>query len=151
MILISKSKLLVIDLILIFPNMILEGFSILNLCNLKTQILLIIKNYLELFKSLLLVGDRSNQVQDGENNNNREQSSIPVSLEIYRNEGKDYLASRKQESQQSVTKRKKRVKKGKFLIVEKIHILYQLTLLHQQKTKRKEKVPDITIRRCRLP
>ena len=131
--------------------MILEGFSILNLCNLKTQILLIIKNYLELFKSLLLVGDRSNQVQDGENNNNREQSSIPVSLEIYRNEGKDYLASRKQESQQSVTKRKKRVKKGKFLIVEKIHILYQLTLLHQQKTKRKEKVPDITIRRCHLP
>ena len=50
-------------------------------------------------------GDRSIQVQDGENNDSRELSF--VSQERHKNEGKDSLANRKQESQSTVTKRKK--------------------------------------------
>ena len=41
-------------------------------------------------------GDRSDQVQDGEKNDSREQTHIPVSLERYTNEEKDSLANRKQ-------------------------------------------------------
>ena len=58
-------------------------------------------------------GDRSDQVQDDENNDSREQSHIPVSLERYRNEEKDSLANRKQESQSRVTKMKKKSQKTK--------------------------------------
>ena len=44
-------------------------------------------------------GDRSIQVQDGESNDSRELSfDVPVSQESNRNEEKDYLANRKQES-----------------------------------------------------
>ena len=55
--------------------------------------------------------DRFNQVQDGENNKKWQQSPIPVSLERHRNEEKDSLANRKQESQRRVTKRKKKSRK----------------------------------------
>ena len=58
-------------------------------------------------------GDRSFQVQDGENNDSREQSPIPVSQEKHRNEEKDSLTNRKQESQSRVTKRKKKSRKRK--------------------------------------
>ena len=59
-------------------------------------------------------------------------------------EEKDSLANRKEESQSKVTKRKKKkVGNGKFLLEEKIHILRQLTVLHQQKRKRKPNVGDI--------
>ena len=37
-------------------------------------------------------GDRSNQVQDGENNGNGEKSPVPVTLKRHRNEEKDSLA-----------------------------------------------------------
>ena len=57
--------------------------------------------------------DRSNQVQDGENNDGGEQSPIHASLERHRNEEKDSLANRKQESQSRVTKRKKKSRKRK--------------------------------------
>ena len=53
-------------------------------------------------------GDRSIQVQDGENNDSGEQSPIPFSQERHRNEEKDSLANRKQEPQSRVTKRKKK-------------------------------------------
>ena len=53
-------------------------------------------------------GDRFIPVQDGENNGSGEQSPTPVSQEIHRNEEKDSLANRKQESQSRVTKRKKK-------------------------------------------
>ena len=97
-------------------------------------------------------GDRSDQVQDDENNDSREQSHIPVSLERYRNEEKDSLANRKQESQSRVTKNKEKESKNqKFLSVEKIQILFQLTLLHQQKRKRKPNVGDITNQHHHLP
>ena len=43
-------------------------------------------------------GYRSNQVQDGENNGNKEKSPIPVNLERQRNAEKDSLVNRKQES-----------------------------------------------------
>ena len=43
-------------------------------------------------------GDRSNQIQDSENNDSGEQSPIPVSHERHRNEEKDCLANKKQES-----------------------------------------------------
>ena len=39
---------------------------------------------------------------------------------------------------------------GKFLLVEKIQILCQLTLLHQQKRKRKPNVGDIINEHCHL-
>ena len=52
-------------------------------------------------------GERSNQVQDDEKNGKKEKSPIPVSLKRHRNEEKDSLAIRKQESQGRVTKRKK--------------------------------------------
>ena len=58
-------------------------------------------------------GDRSTQVQDGENNDSGEQSPIPVSQERLRNEEKDSLANRKQESQSRVTKRKRKSRKRK--------------------------------------
>ena len=51
--------------------------------------------------------DRSNQVQDGENNDSGEQTPIPVSQERRRNEEKDYLANGKQESQNRVRKKEK--------------------------------------------
>ena len=53
-------------------------------------------------------GDRSNQVQNGKNNDSGNQSPIPVSIERHRNEEKDSLAKRKQESQSKVTRRKKK-------------------------------------------
>ena len=56
-------------------------------------------------------GDRSIPVQDGENNDSEEQSSILVSQEIHSNKEKDSLANRKQESQSRVTKRKKKKKR----------------------------------------
>ena len=61
-------------------------------------------------KILIIVNDsriRSTQVQDGENNDNGEQIFIPVSLERQRNESKNSLAKKKQESQSRVTKRNK--------------------------------------------
>ena len=58
-------------------------------------------------------GDRSNQVQDSENNGSGEQSPIPVSQERHRNDEKDSLANRKHESQSKVTKRKKKSRKRK--------------------------------------
>ena len=63
-------------------------------------------------------GDRSNQLQNGENNDSRE--------------------------------RKERVESGKFILVEKIHILRQLTLLHQKKRKRNSNVGEITNRHRHL-
>ena len=84
-------------------------------------------------------GDRSNPVQDGENNDSGEQIPIRVSQERHKNEEKDPLGNRKQEFQSRVTKRKKKVENGKFLLVEKIQ-LCQLTLLHHQKRKRKPKL-----------
>ena len=56
-------------------------------------------------------GDRSIPAQDGENNDSGEQSPTPVSQERHRNEEKDSLANRKQESQSRVTKRKKKSRK----------------------------------------
>ena len=58
-------------------------------------------------------GDTSNQVQDGENNDSGEQSPILIGLGRHRNEEKDSLANRKQESQSRVTKRKKKSGKRK--------------------------------------
>ena len=58
-------------------------------------------------------GDRSIQVQDGENNDSGKQSHIPVSRERHRNEEKYSLTNRKQESQSRVTKRKKKCRKRK--------------------------------------
>ena len=58
-------------------------------------------------------GDRSNQIQDSEYNDSGEQSPIPVSQERHRNEEKDCLANKKQESQSRVTKRKKNSRKPK--------------------------------------
>ena len=58
-------------------------------------------------------GDRSVQVQDGENNDSGELSPAPVSQEKHRNEEKNSLANRKQESQSRVTKRKKKSRKRK--------------------------------------
>ena len=52
-------------------------------------------------------GNRSIPVQDDENNDSGEQSPIPVSQERHRNEEKDSLANKKQESQSRVTKKKK--------------------------------------------
>ena len=76
-------------------------------------------------------GDISIPVQDCENSDSGEESPTPVSQERHRNEEKDSLANRKQESQSRVTKRKKKVENGKFIIVQKIQILCQLTLLYQ--------------------
>ena len=42
---------------------------------------------------------RSTQVQDGENNDSGEKIFIPVSLERQRNESKNSLAKKKQESE----------------------------------------------------
>ena len=58
-------------------------------------------------------GDRSNPVQDGENNDSGEQIPIRVSQERHRNEEKDPLGNRKQEFQSRVTKRKKKSRKWK--------------------------------------
>ena len=52
-------------------------------------------------------GDRSSQVQDGENNDSGEQSPIHVSQERHKNEEKDSLANRKQESPSRVKKKEK--------------------------------------------
>ena len=95
-------------------------------------------------------GDRSIAVQDCENNDSGERSRISVSQERHRNEEKDFLANRKQESQSRVIKRKKNVENGKFLLLGKIQILRQLTLLHQQK-KMKPNVIDIINRHRHLP
>ena len=48
-------------------------------------------------------------------------------------------------------KERKRVENGKFLLVEKIQILCQLTLSHQQKRKRNSNVGDIINRHRHLP
>ena len=52
---------------------------------------------------ILIIDDdsriRSTQVQDGENNDSGEQIFIPVSLERQRNESKNSLAKKKQESE----------------------------------------------------
>ena len=53
-------------------------------------------------------GDRSIPVLDRENNDSSEQSPTHVSQKKHRNEDKDSLANRKQESQSRVTKRKKK-------------------------------------------
>ena len=45
---------------------------------------------------------------------------------------------------------RKKVESGKFLLVEKIQILCQLTLLHQQSRKRKPNIDDIINRHCNL-
>ena len=74
-------------------------------------------------------GNRSIPVQEGENNDIGEQIPTHVSQERHRNKEKGSLANRKQESQSRVTKKKK-VENRKFLLVEKIKILRQLTL-HQ--------------------
>ena len=95
-------------------------------------------------------GDRSIAVQDCENNDSGERSRISVSQERHRNEEKGFLANRKQESQSRVIKRKKNVENGKFLLLGKIQILRQLTLLHQQK-KMKPNVIDIINRHRHLP
>ena len=58
-------------------------------------------------------GDRSIAVQDCENNDSGERSRISVSQERHRNEEKDFLANRKQESQSRVIKRKKKCRKRK--------------------------------------
>ena len=57
-------------------------------------------------------GDRSNQVQDGENDDNEQKNSNPVSLERHRNEEKDYLANRTIEQMQ-IGKRMKKSRKQK--------------------------------------
>ena len=48
-------------------------------------------------------------------------------------------------------KGRKRVENGKFLLVKKIQILRQLTILHQQKRKRKPNIADIINRHRHLP
>ena len=48
-------------------------------------------------------------------------------------------------------KERKKVEKGKILLVDKIQILCQLTLLHQQKRKRNPNVGDIINQRRHLP
>ena len=53
-------------------------------------------------------GHRSIPVQDGENNDSKEQSPTLVSQKRHRNEEKDSLANRKQESQSRVTKWKEK-------------------------------------------
>ena len=58
-------------------------------------------------------GNRPFQVQDGENNDSRKKSYIPVSQERHRNEEKDYLANKKLECQSRLTKRKKKSIKWK--------------------------------------
>ena len=78
-------------------------------------------------------GDRFNQVQDGENNDSGEQN--PIILERHRNEEKDSLANRKQESQSRGTKRKKKIRKRKVSTSREIQIFHQLTLLFQQKKR----------------
>lgn len=70
-------------------------------------------------------------------------SPIPVSLEKHRNEEKDSLSKKKQESQGRVTKRNKMSRKRKDSTSGKIQILRQLTNLHQQKRKRKPNFGDI--------
>ena len=48
---------------------------------------------------ILIIDIRSTQVQDGENNDSGEQIFIPVSLERQRNESKNSLAKKKQDSE----------------------------------------------------
>ena len=55
-------------------------------------------------------GDRSIQVHNGENNDSRKQSPIPAG---HRNEEKNSLANKKQESQSREIKRKKKSRKRK--------------------------------------
>ena len=93
-------------------------------------------------------GDRFNQVQDGENNDSGEQ--IPIILERHRNEEKDSLANRKQESQSRGAKRKKKIRKRKVSTSREIQIFHQLTLLFQQKRKRKSIVGNIINRHRHL-
>ena len=64
-------------------------------------------------------GDRSIAVQDCENNDSGERSRISVSQERHRNEEKDFLANRKQESQSRVIKRKKKCRKRKVSTIGK--------------------------------
>ena len=93
-------------------------------------------------------GDRFNQVQDGENNDSGEQN--PIILERHRNEEKDSLANRKQKSQSRGTKRKKKIRKRKVSTSREIQIFHQLTLLFQQKRKRKSIVGNIINRHRHL-
>ena len=92
-------------------------------------------------------GDRSIQVQDGENNDSREKSPIPVSQERHRNEEKDSLANRKQESQSRVTKRKKKSRKRKVSTSEETRKRKFLPA----KKKKKANIGDIINRHCHLP
>ena len=81
-----------------------------------------------------------------------EQSPIPLSQERQKNEEKDSLDNSKQESQIRVTKKeRKREENSKLLLAEKIQILRQLTLLQQQKRKKKPNVGDIINRHRNLP
>ena len=95
--------------------------------------------------------DNDIPVQDGENNDSREQIPTPVSQERNRNEEKDSLANRKQESQSKVTKSKKKSRKRKVSTSGEDSDSCQLTLLHQQKRKRNPNVDDIINRHRHLP
>ena len=57
--------------------------------------------------------DKSNQVKEDKNNDNRGEKPTDVSLERHRNNEKDSLANRKQESQCRMTKRKRKRRKQK--------------------------------------
>ena len=95
--------------------------------------------------------DNDIPVQDGENNDSREQIPTHVSQERNRNEEKDSLANRKQESQSKVTKRKKKSRKRKVSTSVDDSDSCQLTLLHQQERKRNPNVDDIINLHRHLP
>ena len=97
-------------------------------------------------------GERSIQVQDAENNDSGEQSPTPVSQERHRNEEKDSLANRKQESQSRVTKRKKKSRKRKVSTSEEDSD-YSSTDYSSpaKKKKRKPNIGDIINRHRNLP
>ena len=96
-------------------------------------------------------GDRSIPVQDGENNDSGEQSPNPVSQERHRNEEKDSLANRKQESQSRVTKRKKKSRKRKVSTSGEDSDSSSTNSSSPAKKKRKLNVSDIINRHRHLP
>ena len=85
-------------------------------------------------------GDRSIQVQDGENNDTGEQSPIHGSQERHRNEEKDSLANRKQESQSRVTRRKKKSRKRKVSTSEEDSDSSSTDYFSPAKKKKKTKI-----------
>ena len=94
--------------------------------------------------------DRSN-IQDNENNDSGEQSPIPVSLERQRNEEKDPLANKKQESQSCVRKRKKKSRNRKVSTCEEDSDSSSSDSSSQAKKKRKPNVGNIINRHRHLP